>query len=92
MRRRRKSGRFEDRKCRGMCAGSAGSSNDHSRNEITISTKGPREEKTFSDSFRQGAAELPAHPALPAKKEPFVFEEDPKERAAIQGEPQKDGG
>jgi hypothetical protein len=67
-------------------AGSAGSSNGHSRNEKKISTKGPREEKTFSDFFRQGAAELPAHPALPAKKEPFVFEDDPKERAAIQSE------
>lgn len=39
-----------------------------------------------SGSFREGAAELPAHPALPAKEEAFVFEDDPEERAAIRNE------
>jgi hypothetical protein len=68
------------------CAGSAGSSDGHFRNEKTISAKGPREEKTFFDFFREGAVELPAHPAHPAKDESFVFEDDPEERAAIQSE------
>jgi hypothetical protein len=73
-------------------AGCAGCSNGHSRNEKTFSTKSPREEKTFSDSFREGAAELPAHPAHPAKEEPFVFEDGPGKRAPMRGESQKDGG
>jgi hypothetical protein len=43
-------------------------------------------ETSFSDSFRGSTAELPALPALPAKEEPFAFEDDPEERAAMQNE------
>jgi hypothetical protein len=61
-------------------------SNSHSRNEKIILPKYPCEKESLSVSFREGAAELPAHTALPAKEEPFVFEDDPEERAAIQDE------
>jgi hypothetical protein len=40
----------------------------------------------------EGAAEQGAEGALDAKGKEFVFEDDPEERAAIQGESQKDGG
>jgi hypothetical protein len=75
-----------------VCAGSAGCSNAHPRNEKEIPVTAHGEEKELFISFREGAAELPAHVALPAKGEPFVFEDDPEERAAIQAESQKDGG
>jgi hypothetical protein len=74
-----------------VCAGSAGCSNAHPRNEKEIpGTPTGKEEELIS--FQEGTAELPAHTALPAKEEPFVFEDDPEERAAIQAESQKDGG
>ncbi|MDR1622883.1 MAG: hypothetical protein LBS00_10965, partial [Synergistaceae bacterium] len=40
----------------------------------------------------EGAAEQGAKVVLDAEGEGFVFEDDPEERAAIQGEPLKDGG
>jgi hypothetical protein len=74
-------------------AGSAVCSNGHSWNEKKLNNfpcRSPVEEKNYLFSFREGAAELPAHTALPAKEEPFTFEDDPEERAAIQAESRKE--
>jgi hypothetical protein len=73
-------------------AGSAGCSNGHPRNEIKEIPAPDYGKSKELFSFQEGAVELPAHIALPAKEELFVLEDDPEERAAIQSESQKSGG
>ena len=60
--------------------------------EKIIPEKSQEDKTQLFTSSMEGTAEHGAHRAHGSKNEPFIFEDDLEERAAIQEEPQKDGG